>query len=157
MGNRSVVTAVTACVAVHVAALVAALAVVPNSWGCDVMEMRNGPDIALGPCADVALPAAGLGLLAAADVAAGLLTTHWARRRGTLWVAAAAAGVVSFALTAMTLGAAEGRMSRSWFLGVGWTTAGTVALVVLLTELFLAGILRVPFADGGGPIPDRHA
>jgi hypothetical protein len=47
-------------------------------------------------------------------------------------------------IAALALAPRPGPISRSSFLALGWTTAGVVALVVIATELYLAGILRPP-------------
>lgn len=144
MGNRTA-RAVSLCLGAQAAALLLIVALVPDTLGGeDVMPMRGGPDIVLRDGLTAFLPFAIAGPLAAMYVAVGLAPTHRTTRRRTLWTAAAAAGVTSAALAGLALGPRPGPITRSTFIAFGWTTAGTVALIVVTAELFLAGILRPP-------------
>ena len=143
MGNRAA-RAVALCLGAQAVALLLIVALAPDTLGGDVMPMRDGPDIVLRDGLASLLPFAIVGPLAAMYVAVGLAPTHRTARRRTLWTAAAAAGVTSAVLAGLALGPRPGPITRSTFIAFGWTTAGTVAVIVVTAELFLAGILRPP-------------
>ncbi|MGH9085207.1 MAG: hypothetical protein ACRDYW_07110 [Acidimicrobiales bacterium] len=147
MGNRTA-RAVSLCAGLHVAALLVLAALLPDTLGGgDVMPMRNGPDIVLRDGLDALVPFAIVGPLAGMEVALGLAPTHRTTRRRTLWTATGSAGVMSTLLAGLALVPRPGPITRTDLIAFGWTTAGAVALVVVMTELFLAGIFR-PLREG---------
>jgi hypothetical protein len=135
---------VALCLGVHVAALVVIVALAPDTLGGDVMPMRGGPDIVLRDGLNALVPFAIAGPLAAMEVTLGLAPTHWASRRRALWTATATAGATCTLLAGLVLAPRPGPLTPSDLIAFGWTTAGAVAVVAVLAELFLAGILRPP-------------